>query len=119
MPRRGAHITNDIARKERLQPAVLKLDDEGKHLCGETAVLRGEVDADNVGYRFGRIGFLVRFGRNITQCTRLGGIDCLCHLARTRRNRHRGYGDGGGMASNCVEDWYLIDSRFTILFKLK
>src|ERR1700733_15143451 len=75
---RGVKAANDIARKERLQRGVVKLDDEGKHLRGKTAVLRGEVDADNVGDRLGRIGFLVRFGRNINQCTRLGGIDCLC-----------------------------------------
>src|ERR1700733_6730951 len=119
MPRRGAHITNDIARKERLQPAVLKLDDEGEHLRGETVVFRCEVYADNMGDGLGPIGFLIRFGRNIAHRTCLGRIDCLSHLARSLRNRHRGYGDGGGMASNCVENWYLIDSRFTVLFKLK
>jgi len=105
VPCRGVKAANDIARKERLQRGVVKLDDEGEHLCGDTTFLRGEVDADNVGDRLGRIGACARFAGNITHCTRLGGIDCLCHLARTCGDNHRGYGDGGGMTSNCIENW--------------
>ena len=99
----SCQATNGLTRKYWLQRSIIKFDDEGKHLRRKSAILRDEIDADNVCYRVGRIRFLLLFRENTPPCTRLGDIDRPWYFAGSRRNSYRSYAESSGLGHSCTQ----------------